>query len=318
MPDATPSGSHGSVEIAVVGSLNLDVSIPVDHLPEPGETVLGGDALWSPGGKGANQAVGTARLGRSVAMIGCVGEDDPGRQLVDNLRVDEVDSRFVAVLEGVSTGIATIAVAPDGENQIIVSPGANNRLTASHVDAAQSILESATVTLAQFESPLAVILHAARGCMGRFVLNPAPAPAALDDDGRATLDALLSKADVVVPNQGELATLLGEERANTSEGLEAQARRLNALGPAVVVTLGADGALVVDRGVNERVAAHSVEAIDATAAGDSFCAGLADALCEGRTLVESVEWAVSVAAVTVTRRGAQASLPTRAEVTQAG
>ncbi len=310
------SAQDSTADIVVVGSLNLDVSVVVDHLPTAGETVLGGDALWSPGGKGANQAVGARRLGRDVSMVGCVGDDDPGRQLLANLESDGVGHQHVAVIPDASTGFAAIAVGSDGDNQIVVSPGANGRVDADHIDAAADEIRNATVVLAQFELPLPTVLAAARLASGTFVLNPAPAPTVINGETRAELDGLLSLVSVVVPNQGELAALLGEDRAASLDEVAAQAARLAERGPRVVVTLGEQGALVLEDGEPSHVPALQVDAIDATAAGDSFCGALGDRLCDGATLTEAAEWAVQVAAVTVTRRGAQASLPTRDEVSQ--
>lgn len=251
-------------------------------------------------------------------MVGCVGGDDPGRQLLESLDTDRVGRERVARLANSSTGFAAIAVGPDGENQIVVSSGANNELGPDQVDAAGPQLAAASVVLAQFETPLTGVLAAAKQAVGTFVLNPAPAPASLDTQQRAVLDQLLAEVAIVVPNQGELATLLGEKRAESLAQVAQQAEQLAKRGPHVVVTLGEQGALVVTEAGQVHVPALAVEAIDATAAGDSFCAALADALCAGLGLVEAAEWAVRVAAVTVTRRGAQASLPTRDEVSAAG
>lgn len=297
------------VEVIVVGSLNLDVSVPVSSIPMPGETVLGGDAMWSPGGKGANQAVAAARLGRRVAMIGCVGDDDAGRRLLADLDVDGVDRSAVRSLDAVPTGLAMIAVDPSGENVIVVSPGANARVGAldGHDVAA---IASAAALLVQFEVPLDALVTAAHAASGIVIVNPAPAPQRADE----ALDTLLEAASVVVPNRGELASLLGLAQAESDDQLAAQAVSLADRGCDVVVTLGAAGALVVTDGSVTLVEAREVDAIDATAAGDSFCGALADALVDGASLVDAAHWANRVASVTVTRRGAQASLPTRREV----
>ena len=295
-----------SIDLVVVGSINLDLSIPVPELPRPGETVLGGDALWSPGGKGANQAVGAARLGRSVAMVGCVGDDPAGRQLLDALSRSGVATDTVAVLPGVPSGIAAIAVSAAGENSIVVSPGANHRLTSSHVAEA---LErwSPKAVLTQFEIP-AEATAAMVGFDGLFVVNPAPA--------RAISAEVLAAVDVLVPNRGELALLSGSASAETIDEVTDQAKALGV--SRVVVTLGGDGALVVDLGAGSTqvtvVPIVTVPVVDTTAAGDSFCAGLVDALLDGADLVSATKWAGQVAAVTVTRRGAQVSLPTTDEV----
>ncbi len=315
----------GKPEIVVVGSINLDISIPVGHLPAPGETVLGGDALWSPGGKGANQAVAAARLGRRVAMVGAVGGDTAGTDLLAGLRTDLVDVSGVAVLDGVPTGVATIAVDAGGENSIVVSSGANARVSAEQVLGlieSGHALASAPVIMAQFEVPVLALVAAAKGISGRLILNPAPA--VIPDAGPGTgsgesagLADLLATADVLVPNRGELATLVGGSEATTIDELVDQARIAVGTGPtagSVVVTLGGDGALVVHGSDVTMIPVIAVTTVDTTAAGDSFCGALADALVGGASVVESAGWAARCAAVTVTRRGAQDSLPTRAEV----
>ena len=290
--------------VAVVGSLNLDLVIRVPELPGPGETVSGGDLFRNPGGKGANQAVAAARLGRRVAMIGCVGDDDAGRDLLASLEADGVDGSQVRVVDGVSSGTAFIAVGEDGENQIVVSPGANARLTPDDVAAAAAVLRSAAVTLLQLEVPLETVAAAAGTAGGRVVLNPAPV--------RPLPDDLLGRVDVLVPNRVELAQLTGGPAPDTVEEAARLAGRLPAR--AVVVTLGADGALVVEDGQASHVPAVPVRPVDTTAAGDAFCGGLADALAGGADLQEAARRAVRVAAAACLRHGAQASLPTPADL----
>jgi len=290
----------------VVGSANLDLVTDVARVPLVGETVLGGDLRRIPGGKGANQAVAAARLGRSVAMIGRVGSDEAGSVLLQALLADGVDTTHLSVTDGVPSGVALISVQADGDNAIVVSPGANARLKPSDIDVAADALTSADVTLLQLEVPIEVVLAAARMATGTIILNPAPAPPA------GVPDELLAMVDVLVPNQTELAELsgaVGEIDAVRAVGL---ARELPCR--AVVVTLGADGALVVDHETVEHVPAPRVVPVDTTAAGDSFCAALADAVVDGRSLVEATKWAVRVGAATTLRAGAQTSLPTRPEV----
>lgn len=302
---STRPDGHARVEIAVVGSINLDISIPVPELPLPGETVLGGDALWSPGGKGANQAVGAARLGRSVAMVGCVGDDPAGQQLLASLSADRVSIEAVRRLIDVPSGLAAIAVSAAGENSIVVSPGANARLDAAHViEWIERLAPRAVLT--QFEVPPEAV-NAIAGRVGLFVVNPAPARR-LDPE---VLDAI----DVLVPNRGELAVLAGGSPAATLDDVADQARGLGVA--RVVVTLGGDGALVIDRTgalVVEHVPIVAVPVVDTTAAGDSFCAALVDALLDDARLVDAARWAARVAAVTVGRRGAQTSLPLRTQI----
>ena len=289
--------------VAVVGSLNLDLVIRVAELPGPGETVSGGDLFRNPGGKGANQAVAAARLGRRVAMVGCVGDDQAGHELLASLEAAGVDGSRVRVVEGVPSGTACITVSEDGENQIVVSPGANARLTPDDVAAAAAV-RSAAVTLLQLEVPLETVAAAARTAGGRVVLNPAPV--------RALPAELLGRIDVLVPNRVELARLAGGPVPRTVEQAAELAGRLG--GRAVVVTLGADGALVVEDGRAGHVPAVPVRPVDTTAAGDAFCGGLADALAGGAGLQEAARRAVRVAAAACLRPGAQASLPTPAEL----
>jgi ribokinase len=299
-----PAGPAAALAVAVVGSLNMDLVIRVPELPGPGETVSGGDLFRNPGGKGANQAVAAARLGRRVAMVGCVGDDDAGRALLASLEADGVDRSRVRVVDGVPSGTAFITVSEDGENQIVVSPGANARLTEGDVAAAEAALRAARVTLLQLEVPLEAVAAAARTAGGRVVLNPAPV--------RDLPDELLRLLDVLVPNRVELAQLAGGPVPQTVDEAVRLAGRLPAR--AVVVTLGADGALVVEDGQAGHVPAVPVRPVDTTAAGDAFCAGLADALAGGAGLRDAARRAVRVAAAACLRQGAQASLPTPAEL----
>jgi len=290
--------------VAVVGSLNLDLVVRVARLPGPGETVTGEDVFRNPGGKGANQAVAAARLGRRVAMVGCVGDDATGRELLESLAGAEVDTARVRVVDGVPSGTAFITVAEDGENQIVVSPGANARLTAADVAAARPALDGAAATLLQLEVPLEAVAAAAAAATGRVVLNPAPV--------RDLPGDLLAAVDVLVPNRVELAQLAGTGVPETIEAAAALAGRLPAR--AVVVTLGADGALVVEDGQGTHVPSVPVRPVDTTAAGDAFCGGLADALAGGASLQEAARRAVRVAAAACLRPGAQVSLPTPADL----
>jgi ribokinase len=295
---------RASPAIVVVGSANLDVVVPVERHPRPGETVLGGDHYRASGGKGANQAVACVRLGAQTRFVGCVGDDDAGRTLHDALAGDGVDVSVLATRSDAPSGIALIVVAPDGENTIVVSPGANGRLDEAQVDRAE--LAAAAAVLLQLEIPMAAVTAAAHAAEGLVVLNPAPA--------RELPDALLERTDVLVPNRSELATLVGADaEPTTHDEVLDLARSLPGVSR-VVVTLGADGALVADRDAVAHVPAHPVAAVDATAAGDSFCGALTVALTEGATLQAAAAWACTAAAVTVTSPGAQPSLPTRAQV----
>lgn len=292
-------------DVAVVGSANLDLVVGVDHVPLVGETVLGGDLAQIPGGKGANQAVAAARLGRSVAMIGRVGDDAAADILRAALEADGVDTTRLLTTAGVPSGVALIAVQDDGDNAIVVSPGANGRLTAADV-AASAAVRAARVVLAQAEVPMEAVVETARTAEGTMIWNPAPAPA----DG-VPLE-LLESVDVLVPNQTELALLAGHDGP---VDVATAVRLANGLPTAsVVVTLGADGALVISGDDAVHVRAPVVEPVDTTAAGDSFCGALADRLVDGADLVAAAEWAVRVGAATTLRAGAQPSLPTPDQV----
>jgi ribokinase len=294
-------------DVAVVGSLNLDLVIGVPHLPLPGETVIGGDVARHPGGKGANQAVAAARLGRRVAMVGCTGADQAGRALRHSLDLAGVETAFVREVRDAPTGMALVAVEPGGENQIVVAPGANHHLDPHVIEAAAAILATAAVTLLQLEVPIDAVEAAARtaaGGRGLVVLNPAPA--------QQLPAALLSVVDVLVPNRGELARLAGSDPPRSIGETEALARSLGVR--SVVVTLGEDGALVVAEGSSTHLPAPWVDVIDTTAAGDAFCGALADALARGRPLRSAARWAVLAGTAACLRSGAQPSLPTRNDV----
>ncbi|MEM8925983.1 MAG: ribokinase [Actinomycetota bacterium] len=299
----------GPPAVAVVGSANVDLSIQVPTIPAPGETVLGGDVLRGPGGKGANQAVAAARLGASTAFVGRVGDDDGGRWLRQRLAADGVDVRPLLTSHDTATGLAVIAVDAAGENSIVVASGANGEVTATDVSAVGALVDGAAVALTQLEIPDDAVAAVAACAAGRRILNPAPARPGTPVDG----------FDIVVPNRGELAMLVGGEETAEPATVVDQARSVPA--PVVVITLGAQGAMVVfgepPAGGGPDVVslpAMPVTAVDTTAAGDSFCGALAVALAEGAEVVPAVGWAIRVAGRTVMARGAQDSLPTRAAV----
>lgn len=288
----------------MVGSANLDIVVPVPHHPVAGETVLGGDHRRIPGGKGANQAVAAARLGRSVAFVGCVGDDPAGDELRAALAADGVDVGLLRVVHETPSGIALIAVGPDGDNSIVVSPGANDRLDSDDIERAATLLQVARVTLLQLEIPVEAVTEAAEAAGGIVILNPAPA--------QALTSRLLESVDVLVPNETELALLSGSDVATDFDEIVDQARLLPA--SRTVVTLGAQGALLVDENEVHHQPAPRVDAVDTTAAGDSFCGALADVLAEGGSLTDAMAWGVMVGAATTLRFGAQSSLPTAGEV----
>jgi ribokinase len=288
-----------SARIVVVGSANLDIVVPVPHHPSTGETVLGGDHVLVPGGKGANQAVAAALLGGDVAFLGRVGDDDAGSRLRASLDAAGVDVTRLHTDDGAPSGIALIGVDATGDNAIIVSPGANARVSPGDLD--PDLLADAAVTLLQLEVPVDAVLAAARATGGTVILNPAPAVPLPED--------LLDAIDILVPNRLELTALAGD-----GETVE-QARSLGV--PTVVVTLGADGALLVTGTEALHIPAPEVEVVDTTACGDAFCGALAEALARGTDLRDAVKRAVQVGSLTATRPGAQTSLPSSAELVAA-
>ncbi|MFI6638160.1 ribokinase [Streptomyces sp. NPDC050504] len=292
-------------DLLVVGSANADLVVGVERRPAAGETVLGSDLAVHPGGKGANQAVAAARLGADTALLARVGDDAHGRLLTGSLRAAGVDVSGM-LTGGAPTGVALITVDPSGDNSIVVSPGANARLTPADVEAAGGLFARAGVVSVQLEIPPATVAAVARALRpgARLVLNPSP-PAPLDA-------AVLAACDPLVVNEHEARVVIGE---GAGEEPEEWAAALLALGPrSVVVTLGAGGALAADGERTVRVASPRVEAVDTTGAGDAFTAALAWRLGLGDDLVAAVRFAVRVGAAAVTRRGAQDSYPTRGEL----
>jgi ribokinase len=291
--------------LAVVGSLNADLTLLVGRLPGPGETVLSSaPGTVGFGGKGANQAAAAAAFGAAVTMIGRVGDDDVGEQIRGDLRDRGVDVSQVRTTPGARSGGATIAVNPSGENLILVDPGANAELRPA--DILGDVLDQAAAVLLQLEIPVETVAAAARIAGVPVVLNPAPA-VPLDSD-------LLAHVNVLVPNQTELALLAGAAPPAGLAATAALARKLPGTLD-VVVTLGADGALVVPRdgGPVTHIAAPVVTAVDATGAGDCFCGTLAVALAGGISLADAARVSVAAAALSVTGAGARGLLPGRGE-----
>jgi ribokinase len=295
--------------IVVVGSSNTDLTIKTDKLPKPGETVLGGTFMMAPGGKGANQAVAVRRLGGDVRFVAKTGDDIFGNRVIEQYRRDNLDTSLIVRDPAAASGVALITVDHRGENCIVVAPGANNTLTRADIDAARHEILSADYLLMQLEIPMEIVEYCAAIASEagvRVVLDPAPA-APLSDD-------LLRRLHMVTPNREESFALTGI-MPDTADQADRAADSLLARGvDTVVVTMGADGAFVKNHTVREYLPPERVEAVDTTAAGDVFNGGLLVALAEGMTLVEAVRFAGRAAAISVTRRGAQPSIPFRGEV----
>ncbi len=305
------------MSVLVLGSINTDLVIRTPVLPLPGETVLNGEYYQAHGGKGANQAVAAARVANStVSLLGAVGNDGFGQASLEHLRSEGLDCTNVQVLPGVATGVALIMVDHQGENSIAVASGANLSLTAAEIDALpDSVFTSHKVFVTSLELPLRTVecgLARARALGLTTILNPAPA--------QRLPRNMLRLVDVLTPNEAEAQKLVTELHSNDPDSTSTQttayfpADELRTCGcHAVIVTLGSAGCLVLGEGTMQ-IAGHLVNAIDATAAGDCFNGVLAVALSEGRSLPEAVEWANAAAALSVTKRGAQPSLPRRAEI----
>jgi ribokinase len=300
--------------IVVVGSLNMDFVVTVEHLPAPGQTVLGRDFQMIPGGKGANQACAAARLGANsviVRMVGRVGYDVFADHLKASLSAAGVDVSAVHATRAQATGVALISVETSGQNSIVVASGANHALVASETEAMRSVFRGARFVLFQLESPLdtvAAALKLARSEGARTILDPAPAMPLPPE--------LLANVDILTPNETEASLLLGlpPGRVSTSNAA-ALARSLRERGPkAVVLKLGDQGCFYCDGETELFSAAFPVVARDTTAAGDTFNAALAVALAEDRGVAEALRFANASAAISVTRMGAQASVPARGEV----
>jgi ribokinase len=287
----------------------MDLVVAVPHIPGPGETVLGGRFATIPGGKGANQAVAAARLGAQVTFVARLGQDPFAEASLRNFLEAGIDTAFIVRDAEAASGVALIFVDANGENAIAVAPGANARLSPEDVDRAAPAIAAADLVLLQLEMPLDTVAHAiavAKRHGRRVLLNPAPA--------QAVPPELLAQVDLLTPNETEAEMLLGDSAAGLA-GITPTAEALLARGVgAVIVTLGKEGAFVVERGGSYHVPGRRVQAVDTTAAGDTFSGALATALAEGRDLRPAIEWANAAAALSVTRHGAQSSIPTRAEV----
>ena len=295
--------------VVVIGSLNMDLVTRAPRLPRGGETLIGESFSTIPGGKGANQAVAAARLGAQVSMVGCVGSDAYGQQLRGALLAEGIDCQAVSVVDG-SSGVALIVVDDNSQNAIVIVAGANGELTPTVLDRFDAVLQSAEVIICQLEVPDATVGHALK--RGRelgktVILNPAPASRALPAEWYACVDYL-------IPNESEAMVLSGLA-VDSLENAEAAATQLIAAGAGkVIVTLGAQGLMFANGSSFEHFPAPRVKAVDTTAAGDTFVGGFAAALASGKSEVEAIRFGQVAAALSVTRAGAQPSIPTLLEV----
>ena len=296
--------------IVVIGSINMDLVLRVPRMPLPGETLTGGAFRTIPGGKGANQAVACARMsgkleagGQQVAMVACVGDDEFGATLRAALVADGIIDRHVTTVPGVASGIASILVDDNGQNSIVLAGGANDVLSPAHIDAARELIEQADIVVLQLEVPMATVVHAIRlaRTLGKtVVLNPAPAASVPAD--------VLALVDYLIPNEIEAAMLAGGEiDANDVKALAAALQKQGS--DNILITLGAKGVHAALYGGDYDFPAQVVQAVDTTAAGDTFIGGFVAGLASGLDEAEAIAQGQRAAAWSVTKPGAQTSIP---------
>jgi len=302
-------------DVCVVGSLNMDMVVNVDRIPNIGETVLANGFKKIPGGKGANQAVAARRMGSSVVMVGCVGDDENGRILIDNLDKDGIDTAYIKKDLETPTGIALIYVDKEGRNNISVYPGANLQINKEDVNKLNSIIES-KVVITQFETPVETAIESfklAKKNKRITILNPAPA--------RQIPDELIQLSDIIIPNETETEVITGIKPIDEKSIKDAADIMLHKGAKYVIITLGEKGAAIVNKEKFVIVEAYKVNAVDTTAAGDSFIGGLAHYISKKDNLSfdilqDAVKFANKVSAIAVTREGAQSSIPYMWELKQ--
>ena len=299
--------------IVVIGSSNTDMVVKTSHLPAGGETVLGGTFFMNAGGKGANQAVAAARYGNRVVFAAKTGDDLFGKQVLKSLEQDNIVTDYVFVDKENPSGVALITIDSEAENCIVVAPGANMSLSPADIDVASEEIRNADVLLMQLESPVETVTYAAKMAAEAgvpVILNPAPAPA------EPLSKELLKNLYLITPNRSEASRLSGIEVKDMESAYRA-AKVIRDMGPkCVIITLGSDGSLLDDGAMPMRVEALKVDAVDTTAAGDTYNGVLASVIAEGRSLIEAMREANVAAAISVTRMGAQPAAPTREEINE--
>ncbi|MCM8901459.1 ribokinase [Caldicoprobacter algeriensis] len=296
-------------KICVVGSLNMDLVVTVDRFPEPGETITGREFATYPGGKGGNQAVALGRLGADVLMVGKLGNDLFGEQYLSNLKENGVILDGVKVEEGVSSGIAVIEVDSTGENHIVIIPGANGKVDRAFIEENWHLMEERDIFLFQLEIPIDTVLYAVKKLKraGKIIiLDPAPA--------RILPDDIFLNIDYITPNETEMETLTGIRIKDVDDLKEGGHWLIKKGVKNVIAKAGKKGAYLVTSDDFVHVPGFSVKAVDTTAAGDSFNAGFAFALAQGRGIIESIQFANAVGAISTTAKGAQSAMPSLRQV----
>lgn len=294
--------------ICVIGSLNMDLVVNVDTMPKPGQTIIGSNFKEVAGGKGANQAVAMARLNGNVSMIGKVGEDGFGQTLINSLKNDKVDTTYIQTSKG-ATGVALITVDKNAQNSIVVSPGANFEVKEDDIDNNIEAIKNSDIVVLQLETPLNTIKYAlnkAKELNKYTILNPAPA-VKLDDE-------IIKNVDLLTPNETELEIISGVS-IETEEDIQKAAQIMIEKGvKELIVTLGSKGSLYINKEKSMFKKAYKVEAVDTTAAGDSYTGALAVALSQDKNIEDAMDFASKVGALSVLKEGAQSSLPTLEDV----
>lgn len=294
--------------ICVIGSLNMDLVVNVDTMPKPGQTIIGSNFKEVSGGKGANQAVAMARLNGNVSMIGKVGEDGFGQTLINSLKNDKVDTTYIQTAKG-ATGVALITVDKNAQNSIVVSPGANFEVKEDDIDNNIEAIKNSDIVVLQLETPLNTIKYAlnkAKELNKYTILNPAPA-VKLDDE-------IIKNVDLLTPNETELEIISGVS-IETEEDIQKAAQIMIEKGvKELIVTLGSKGSLYINKEKSMFKKAYKVEAVDTTAAGDSYTGALAVALSQDKNIEDAMDFASKVGALSVLKEGAQSSLPTLEDV----
>ena len=294
--------------ICVIGSLNMDLVVKVDTMPKGGQTLIGSNFKEVPGGKGANQAVAMARLGGNVSMIGKVGNDGFGQTLLNALKADNVNTDYIGIEEG-PTGVALITVDKNAENSIVVAPGANFKVAVEDIDNNIESINNSDIVVVQLETPLETIKYGLKKAKeaGKYtILNPAPA-VVLEDE-------IIKNVDLLTPNETELEVLSGVE-INTEDDIKRAAQIMIDKGvKELIVTLGSKGSLYINKERSMFKSAYKVQAVDTTAAGDSYTGALSVAFANGKNIEEAMDFASKVGALSVMKEGAQSSLPTLKDV----
>ena len=294
--------------ICVIGSLNMDLVVNVENMPKIGQTLIGSNFKEVPGGKGANQAVAMARLNGNVSMIGKVGNDSFGQTLINALKNDNVNTKYIQVEKGAS-GVALITVDKNANNSIVVAPGANFKLTNNDIDNNIEAIQNSDIVVVQLETPLDTIKYSLKKAkeLGKYtILNPAPA-VVLEDE-------IIANVDLLTPNETELEIISGIQ-INKEEDIKVAAKKMIEKGvKELIVTLGSKGSLYINSEKSNFVSAYKVQAVDTTAAGDSYTGALSVALANNKNIEQAMDFASKVGALSVMKEGAQSSLPTLEDV----